>query len=87
MKEDGAACWERGQPAAGQEEGDVLQSFVKQIQLTTPEAAQLCSALSHSSKKQVKMISNEQSSSVRNIMLINMTDCFSTVLSLKWLSS
>lgn len=60
MKEDGAACWERGQPAAGQEQGDVLQGFVKQMQLTAPEAAQLCSALSHNSKKQVKMISNEQ---------------------------
>lgn len=37
MKEDGAACWERGQPAAGQEEGDVLQGFAEQIQLTAPE--------------------------------------------------
>lgn len=73
VKEDGASCWERGQPAAGQEEGDVLQGFVKQIQLTAPEAAQLSSALSHNSKKQVKMISNEQNRSVRNIMLINMT--------------
>lgn len=65
---------ERGQPAAGQEERDVLQGFVKQIQLTAPEAAQLSSALLHSSKKQVKIISNEQNSSVRKIMLINTTD-------------
>lgn len=40
--------------------GDVLQGFVKQIQLTAPEAAQLGSALSHHSKKQGKMISDEQ---------------------------
>lgn len=39
-----------------------------------PEAAQPSSALSHNSKKQVKRISNEQNSSVRNIMLINRTD-------------
>lgn len=70
---EGASCWEREQPADGQEEGDVLQGFVKQIQLTAPEAAQLGSALSHNSKKQVKMILNEQNRPVRNIMLINMT--------------
>lgn len=73
VEEDGAACWDRGQPAADSS-GDVLQGFVKQIQLTAPEAAQLGSALSHNSKKQGKMISDEQNSSVNNIMLINTID-------------
>lgn len=63
----GTACsWTGG--------GGRVKGSGKQIQLTAPEAAQLGSASSHNSRKQVKRISNEQNSSVRNIMLINTTD-------------
>lgn len=60
--------WKRMELLAGRRDslqlcrrrGDLLQGFVKQIQPPAPEAAQLYSAISHNSKKQVKMISNEQ---------------------------
>lgn len=56
VKQDGAACWERGQPAAGHEEG-MWTGLCKAD--PAHSSSQPSSALSHNSKKQVKVISKD----------------------------